>query len=425
MALFSEVVETKMYYLRGRLTRLIKYTMGEPKELIKHSIQLPHDRGYQTAVTLLVKTYGNPHKILSSYRREVKDWPQIKFGDAKAFRKFYNFLLKCESISGSQNWNAMDTPEMLCMLIAKLPGGLIDRWNRNVQAIRKRHLREPDLQDLINFVEEETVLMNDPLFSREALHESIKHPERSTHLKARKRKNCYTKADQKTVEQTVTVASIKCKFCDGNHDLDDCQFYREITVDDRSSFLKKNRLCYGCYAEISSKHTARSSKNRRVCEVCQGRHPTGLHGYKTKNKKSPNEAKADNKNETAMKSNCAGIGNAATNLGEVIRMYVMSVQLRHCTSDKEVSTFALLDTCSQETFVTDDLLKKLGLSGARSLINIKTLNDNKKVKLSLIGLMVSKQPLSEDKRIKWVKLPKLYSREHIPVDSAEIATLEK
>ena len=126
-----------------------------------------------------------------------------------------------------------------------------------------------------------------------------------------------------------------------------------------------------------------------------------------------------------MKSNCAGIGNAATNLGEVISMCVVSVRLRHCNSDKEVSTFALLDTCSQETFVTDDLLKKLGLSGARSLINIKTLNDNKKVKLSLIGLMVSKQPLSEDKRIKWVKLPKLYSREHIPVDSAEMATSEK
>ena len=67
------------------------------------------------------------------------------------------------------------------MLIAKLPGGLIDRWSRNVQTIRKRHLHTPDLQDLINFVEEETVLMNDPLFSREeALHEStpIKHPEK-------------------------------------------------------------------------------------------------------------------------------------------------------------------------------------------------------------------------------------------------------
>ena len=294
--------------------------MGEPKELIKHCIQLPHDRGYQTAVTLLEKTYGNPHKILSSYRREVNDWPQIKFGDAKAFRKFYNFLLKCESISGSQNWNAMDTPEMLCMLIAKLPGGLIDRWNRNVQVIRKGHLREPDLQDLIKFVEEETVLINDPLFSRETLHEYTNYPERSTHVKARKLKNYYTKADQKAVEQTVTVASIKCKFCDGNHDLDDCQFYREIIVDDQSSFLKKNRLCYGCYPEISSKHTARSCTNRRVGRVCQGKHPTGLHGYKTKNKKPSNEAKTDDKNETAMKSNCAGTGSAATNLEEVISM---------------------------------------------------------------------------------------------------------
>ena len=105
-------------------------------------------------------------------------------------------------------------------------------------------------------------------------------------------------------------------------------------------------------------------------------------------------------------------------------MCVVSVRLGHCNSDKEVSTFALLDTCSQGTFVTDDLLKKLGLSGVRTSINIKTLN--KKVKSPLIeGLMVSKQPPSKDKKIQWVKLPKLYSRDHIPVDSAEIATPEK
>ena len=112
-------------------------------------------------------------------------------------------------------------------------------------------------------------------------------------------------------------------------------------------------------AEMSSKHTARSCTNKRVCKVCHGKHPTGLNGYKAKNKKSPYEAKVDDKNETAMKSKCASIGNAATNLGEVISMCVMSVRLRHCNSGKEVSAFALLDACSQETFVTGDLLKKL------------------------------------------------------------------
>ena len=94
----------------------------------------------------------------------------------------------------------MDNPEMLHMLIAKLLGGLTCRWNRNVQAIKKRHLCEPDLQDLNKFVEEKTVLMNNPLFSREALHEYTEHPEKSTHVKARKLKNCYTKADEKKLE---------------------------------------------------------------------------------------------------------------------------------------------------------------------------------------------------------------------------------
>ena len=229
LLLFSKAVETKIDGPTGRLTRLIKYTR-EPKELIKHCIQPPHDHEYQTAATLLEKTYGNPHKIVSSYRREVKEWSQIKFGNAKAFQKFYNFLLKCESISGSQQWNAMDTRGMLYMLIAKLPGGLVERWYRKVQAIRKRHLCEPDLQDLIKFEEEETVPMNDPLFSRKALHEQTKHPEKCTHVKARKLKNCYTKAEM-PFEQKETVASTKCKFCDGNHNLDDCQFYHEITVD--------------------------------------------------------------------------------------------------------------------------------------------------------------------------------------------------
>ena len=79
------------------------------------------------------------------------------------------------SISGSQKWNAMDTPEMLCMLIAKLPGALIDRWNRNVQAIRKRHLREPDLQDLINIVEEENVAHDTLLSNSKPVSTSLKN----------------------------------------------------------------------------------------------------------------------------------------------------------------------------------------------------------------------------------------------------------
>ena len=91
----------------------------------------------------------------------------------------------------------MDTPEMLHMLVAKLSGGLIDAWYRNAQAVRKRQLHELDLEDLITIVEEARVLMNDPLCSRETLHQYTKYLEKSTHVKAKKLTNCYTKADEK------------------------------------------------------------------------------------------------------------------------------------------------------------------------------------------------------------------------------------
>ena len=120
----------------------------------------------------------------------MKDWPQVKF--AKAFCKFFNFLLKCESVSDNQNWNTLDTPEKLCMLISKLPGVLMDRWNRKVQNIRQRESREPDLIDFVRFVEEETLLMNDPLFLREA-----GQKEKEGKAKHKKLKNCYTKSEEK------------------------------------------------------------------------------------------------------------------------------------------------------------------------------------------------------------------------------------
>ena len=111
---------------------------------------------------------------------------------------------------------------------------------------RRKQIRGPDIQDLIQFVEEETTLMNDPLLSREALHEYMKGPEKQNQSKLKQMKNCFVKADKKkdVCDSSGLKSSFKCQFCDGNHDLDDCQFYNELSFEDRSSYLKKNKLCY-------------------------------------------------------------------------------------------------------------------------------------------------------------------------------------
>ena len=166
--MFNQVVEEKVSDQMGRLTRLLKFTDGEAKELIKHLIHLPLETGYETAVKVLNNKYGNPHYLLASYRKEIKALPSVKPGDASGFRKFYSFVLKCETFSKSTAWNALETPETLCILVSKLRGSLRDRWNRNVEVVRRSFGREPCLSDFASFVHEETTLVNDPIFSKDA-----------------------------------------------------------------------------------------------------------------------------------------------------------------------------------------------------------------------------------------------------------------
>ena len=79
-----------------------------------------------------------------------------------------------------------------------------------------------------------------------------------------------------------------------------------------------------------------------------------IHGYKMKRKKtSDNDTDKTVEQPDAIDSNCASIKNATTVVREVISMCVAPVRLRHCNFQKEVKTFALLDSCSQGTFVTE------------------------------------------------------------------------
>ena len=126
LAVFEEVVK-KIDDARGRLTRSIKYTDGEPKEMIKPCIKQPANIGRKNARSLLGQKYGNPHSIIAAHRKEIKAWPQIKPADGAAFQKLHNFLIKCESATYGKIWNALDTPEMMCLVLQKLPGHTRER----------------------------------------------------------------------------------------------------------------------------------------------------------------------------------------------------------------------------------------------------------------------------------------------------------
>ena len=185
MSIFKEVVEDRIEDPTERLTRLTKYTDGDARGLIKLCVQQPTHLGYQNAKMLLENTYEDPHRIYASCRKEIKNWSPIKYGDAKQYQDFFAFLDKCNSLGAATKWNATETPDTLCMLVLKSANGVADRCNRKALVLKRSQQREPSLKDFIEFFDEETVLVNNPIFSRETITAYVGTKEKSNNPRKR------------------------------------------------------------------------------------------------------------------------------------------------------------------------------------------------------------------------------------------------
>ena len=70
--------------------------------------------------------------------------------------------------------------------------------------------------------------------------------------------------------------------CKKIHDMDNCKKLLELIVNERSRYLTKNNLCFGCYDPISSNHSAKTCIKRITCNECKNYRPTALHVYQCK-----------------------------------------------------------------------------------------------------------------------------------------------
>ena len=77
----------------------------------------------------------------------------------------------------------------------------------------------------------------------------------------------------------ATTSMSPCHMCKKNHDVDNCKKFLELGVNERSSYLAENKLCFRCFDPISSNHSAKTCSKRIICKECKNYHPTALYGY--------------------------------------------------------------------------------------------------------------------------------------------------
>ena len=85
----------------------------------------------------------------------------------------------------------------------------------------------------------------------------------------------------------------------------------------------------------------------------------------------------------------------------------------------------MLNTCSQVMFTKENLLSDLGIEGRKTSITVKTMKGEvTKSSEALENLEVAQASTGKAEGV-GVKLPCTYTQEDLPVDSNELATIDK
>ena len=253
----------------------------------------------------------------------------------------------------------------------------------------------------------------------------VEKDERS-HLK-KKMKSYASNTTDNVQEEKDDIKEMKCLIYEEKHDLDNCKQFNNMSVDERSKMLRRKRLCYGCYLPVSAERTAKICKKRRACKTCAMKHPTGLYGYVPRWKVGGAADNSKDSDSDAVKTNFAemDVKSASANMAsKIISMCVVPIKIIHAETKREVSTFAMLDNCSRGCFIENNIKERLGASGRKTEIIIKTLNGDQEVASTVIpGLKVASD--MEGVRQRWLNLAATYTREKLPADVGEVATTGK
>ena len=183
-------------------------------------------------------------------------------------------MLKCLSYQKSGEID-LNSPLTIRGIQLSLPVHLQDRWVSRVGRIIRKREREATFGDFVEFVEEESHCLNDPVYARGG----AKMEKKEERFKMCAATEVEENPAGMEIQPEVTRQALKCQLCSAEHDLDECARFLEKTAREKKDFLFKGKMCFACYG---TDHLVDNCKEKRTCGICGIGHPTGLHDVKFK-----------------------------------------------------------------------------------------------------------------------------------------------
>ena len=395
---FDTLVHHKAINDNEKLHFLSRYVSGEARKAIQGFFLLSTG-AYRKSYETLVNRYGDQFKIANSFRQRLKAWTRIGSTDSSALREFVDFLHQCETAMVSLPALAVLNDEYEnTEIVRKLPSWLSRKWVAIVASHRLVEGHFPTFKTFVEFLSLEDQVANDPM----AL--TLQDDSGRDSRKSTGRGGSFAVGGSQAPRPPATGRDFgACSFCESDHSIHNCDLFKRKSFVERQEIIRECRLCFGC---LNRGHMLRDCRNPIRCTICGGPHPPVMH-------KEPDMATTSATTYVSHNSNRGPLRKSSM---------IVPVFISECDDpDREVLTYAMLDTQSDTSFVTEKTAIALGIKGkeTRLLLSTMTSSGRPVTCRRYRGLRVRGARSQE-----YVSLPTLFSRDFIPANRDHIPRID-
>ena len=319
---------------------------------------------YGAAWSILERKFGRPHVIIDAQMESLRKASHVKPHDSTGLISFSVIVLNFVNVlreykqHGDLQWSST-----LYMAVDKLPQFLKEKWWFYPDD------KDEDWRDLIMFEK----WLSRMAFVHEVFSafkgERREEDRRSTNRDKRFSKTSIFSACS-NVKETKQTQSDHCPVVDGTHKIWNCPLFKNMSVNDRYSTVRKQRLCYG---SLGKGHAIKDCKvNAFGINGCIKKHNRLLHSVN----------QMDEGNHTVKVS--AATINQSNEVTSFLQMVPVSIQ----SGGNRLNTYVFPDSGSTVSFIDQSVQEKLRAQGTDMTLNIAGIHGTKDLKTENVPLKI-------------------------------------
>ncbi|XP_021324883.3 uncharacterized protein [Danio rerio] len=413
---FMALIDQKPFPASEKMLYLKSYLAGEARKAVEGFFYRNSEEAYQGAWAVLQDRYGSPFVVQRAFRDKLMKWPRIAANDPIALREFADFLQGCaEAMPHVKGLGILNDCEENHKLLKKLPEWMMRRWSRIVVEELDRSGEYPSFVHFTQFMQTEARIACNPIAS--PLLMNVKN----TDERLPKR----TKALNTGIQIKTSISGPPenyrpkppCLVCkDEMHGVVKCPSFAAKTMDEKKSFIHENHLCFGC---LRKGHNTKDCRRRHTCNTCGRRHPTCLHIEMDRNPlestSKDSKATGGHSSKEIHKVMVHALTQHVSATSSIVPVLVSSTT----NPQKEILTYALLDTQSDSTIVLEDLVTELNVNTQSVQLKLSTMTAVNTVIASKVACGLQLRGLNSET---YIQLKQTYTRDFIPVEKSHIPT---